>query len=128
MNTGLENLIVYKKSFSLAMNIYEVSKCFPREEKYSLTDQIRRSSRAVNANLAEAYSKRRYESHFISKLTDADMENSETQVWLRFSLECNYISQELYAEFSDISREVGKLLNYMINNPSKFSIIKKPND
>jgi four helix bundle protein len=128
MSTGIENLIVYKKSFILAMNIYQVSKGFPKDEKYSLTDQIRRSSRAVNANLAEAYSKRRYEAHFISKLTDADMENNETQVWLKFSLECNYISIEVYNEFTEISKEVGRLLNYMIQNPEKFSIRSKSND
>ena len=128
MSTGIENLIVYKKSFWLAMNIYEISKGFPKEEKYSLTDQIRRSSRAVNANLAEAYSKRKYEAHFISKLTDADMENNETQVWLRFSLECKYITYEVYNEFSEISKEVGNLLNYMIQNPQKFSIRSKTND
>jgi four helix bundle protein len=128
MSTGIENLIVYKKSFALAMNIYQVSKDFPKDEKYSLTDQIRRSSRAVNANLAEAYSKRRYEAHFISKLTDADMENNETLVWLRFSLECNYISLEVYNEFTEISKEVGRLLNYMILNPEKFSIRTKTKD
>ena len=128
MSTGIENLIVYKKSFWLAMNIYEISKGFPKEEKYSLTDQIRRSSSAVNANLAEAYSKRKYEAHFISKLTDADMENNETQVWLRFSLECKYITYEVYNEFSEISKEVGNLLNYMIQNPQKFSIRSKTND
>jgi four helix bundle protein len=128
MSTGIENLIVYKKSFWLAMNIYEISKGFPKEEKNSLTDQIRRSSRAVNANLAEAYSKRKYEAHFISKLTDADMENNETQVWLRFSLECKYITYEVYNEFSEISKEVGNLLNYMIQNPQKFSIRSKTND
>jgi four helix bundle protein len=128
MNTGIENLTVYKKSFILAMNIYEASKCFPKDEKYSLTDQIRRSSRAVNANLAEAYAKRRYEPHFISKLTDADMENNETQVWLRFSLECKYISPNEYSEFSEISKEVGNLLNYMIKNPEKFAAKSKTND
>jgi four helix bundle protein len=77
---GVENLKVYSKSFDLAMDIFRISKNFPREETYSLTDQIRRSSRAVTANIAEAYRKRRYEAHFISKLTDADMENTETQV------------------------------------------------
>jgi four helix bundle protein len=128
MTTGIENLIAFKKSFRLAMNIYEISTGFPKEEKYSLTDQIRRSSRAVNANLAEAYSKRRYEAHFISKLSDADMENNETQVWLKFALECNYITYEVYHEYVEMSREVGKLLNFMILNPQKFSIIKKTND
>lgn len=81
----VQDLIVYQKSFALAMNIFEVSKNFPPEEKYSLTDQIRRSSRSVTANLAEATRKRRYVNYFISKLTDCDAENAETQVWLEFA-------------------------------------------
>jgi len=128
MNTGLKNLIVYKKAFSLAMKIFEISKDFPKEERYSLTDQIRRSSRAVSANLAEANSKRKYEAHFISKLTDADMENSETQVWLSFALECHYISADLYEETIKISGEISNLLNYMMMNPKKFALIKKTHD
>ena len=103
------------------MNIYKISISFPREEKYSLTDQIRRSSRAVSANLAEAYSKRRYESHFISKLSDADMENNESQVWLHYALKCNYISNEKCQEFVEISKELGRLIDYMIHNPKKYS-------
>jgi four helix bundle protein len=121
MSTGVENLIVYQKSFGLAMMIFEISKSFPREEKYSLTDQIRRSSRAVCANLAEAYCKRRYEAHFISKLSDSDMENTETQVWLNFALNCNYLSADFCLELKDISQEVGKLINYMMHNPEKFT-------
>ena len=80
MNLTFKDLTVYKKAFDLAMNIFKISKSFPKEEKYSLTDQIRRSSRSVCSSIAEAYSKRRYEAHFISKTSDADMENSETQV------------------------------------------------
>jgi four helix bundle protein len=124
MSTGLENLMVYKKAFDLAMSIYKISITFPKEEKFSLTDQIRRSSRAVSANLAEAYAKRKYESHFISKLTDADMENSETQVWLNFAFNCNYISENFYNEAVKTSKEVGSLLNYMIRNPKKYSLKK----
>jgi four helix bundle protein len=86
MATGVENLEVFKCAFWLAMNIFEKSKDFPKDEKYALTDQIRRSSRAVTANLAEAFEKRRYEAHFISKLTDAAMENKETQIWFKFAL------------------------------------------
>lgn len=81
MIMDFEDLLAYKKAFENGMNIFELSKAFPTEEKYSLTDQIRRSSRSVNANIAEAYRKRRYPKHFISKLTDADGENSETVVW-----------------------------------------------
>ncbi len=79
---AFKNLLAYKKGFDLSMKIQELSKSFPKEETYSLTDQIRRSSRSVCANIAEAYRKRRYKRHFISKLSDSDVENSETQVWL----------------------------------------------
>lgn len=110
-----------KKSFELSMKIFELSKSFPKEEKYSLTDQIRRSSRSVSANIAEATRKKRYEKHFISKLTDGDSENAETQVWLEYSFACNYIDQENFNELTNKSLEIGKLINYMINNLDKFS-------
>ena len=115
-----KELLAYQKAFSLAMEIYKLSKSFPNEEKYSLTDQIRRSSRSVCANMAEAYRKRRHVNHFISKLTDCDGENSETIVWLDFSLECSYISNEVHIDLTTKSKEIGKLINYMINNPDKF--------
>ncbi|RZL42250.1 MAG: four helix bundle protein [Pedobacter sp.] len=117
------DLVVYKKSFELAMSIFEVSKAFPREEMYSLTDQIRRSSRSANICLVEAYRKRRYKAHFISKLSDSDMENSETKGWLNFALSCNYLSPEQYFKFSEQSDEVGKLLNHMMNNSEKYGVI-----
>jgi len=117
-----QDLLAYQKAFALAMRIFEISKSFPSEEKYSLTDQIRRSSRSVAANIAEAYRKRVYPRHFHSKLTDSDAENSETQVWLEFALRCNYISQQVYIELIKESDEVGKLLNYMILNPGKFGV------
>ncbi|WP_178985714.1 four helix bundle protein [Winogradskyella helgolandensis] len=115
-----QDLLAYKKGFDLAMKILNVSKSFPKEETYSLTDQIRRSSRSVCANMAEAYRKRLYPKHFISKLTDCDAENSETQTWLEFSLASNYISTEQFNELTEQSIEVGKLINYMIRNPEKF--------
>ncbi|WP_291963605.1 four helix bundle protein [Maribacter sp.] len=115
-----QDLLAYKKSFALAMKIFHVSKKFPKEEKYSLTDQIRRSSRSVSANIAEAYRKRSYPKHFVSKLTDSDAENSETQTWLEFALKCEYIEQKVFNDLISDSEEVGRLLNYMINNPSKF--------
>jgi len=121
MATGLNNLKVYQKSFELAMRIFEESKNFPKEEKYSLIDQMRRSSRSVCANLAEAYRKRKYPSHFISKLTDADMENAETQVWLNFSIECRYASLEVFTPLINDSIEIGRMLDHMINNPEKFA-------
>ncbi|HQW68240.1 MAG TPA: four helix bundle protein [Flavobacterium sp.] len=115
-----KELLAYQKAFIVAMEIFELSKKFPAEEKYSLTDQIRRSSRSVCANMAEAYRKRRYVNHFISKLTDCDGENSETNVWLDFALACNYISNEDFDSLSSKTIEIGKLINYMINNPDKF--------
>ncbi len=115
-----KDLLAYQKAFQLAMEIFELSKSFPIEEKYSLTDQIRRSSRSVCANIAESYRKRRYVNHFISKLTDSDAENSETNVWLDFSLECNYIPKEIHQILNQKTIEIGKLINFMINNPNKF--------
>lgn len=91
-----ENLLAYKKAFNNAMNIQEITKSFPKAETYSLTDQIRRSSRSVAANIAEAYRKIRYPKHFISKLTDSDAENSETAVWINFALACDYLSKSEY--------------------------------
>ena len=105
-------LDVYKMAFDSAMTIFELSKDYPNEEKYSLTDQIRRSSRSVAANIAEAFRKRKYPKSFISKLSDAEGEAAETQVWIDFSLRCGYISeknhQELYKNYENI---IGKLVN-----------------
>ncbi|APG65316.1 four helix bundle protein [Tenacibaculum todarodis] len=116
------DLLAFKKSFSLAMKIFEISKSFPKEEKYSLTDQIRRSSRSVSANISEAYRKRLYPKHFVSKLSDSDAENSETYTWLLFALKCNYIDKNVFDDLSKENSEVGKLINYMINNPGKFGV------
>lgn len=120
MNFSFRDLTVYKKSFELAMKIFEISKTFPKEEKYSLTDQIRRSSRSCSAAVAEGYRKRKYEAYFVSKISDSDMENSETQVWLDFAFHCKYIDKETYKKFVSISEEVGKMLNHMIENPGKY--------
>ena len=117
-----QDLLAYQKSFSLAMKIFEITKSFPKEEMYSLTDQIRRSLKSVPANILEAYRKRVYPKHFHSKLTDSDAENSETQVWMEFSLKCNYISESIYNELLNESNEVGKLINFMLLNPQKFGV------
>ena len=125
----LRDLLAYKKAFALAMAIFEVTKVFPKEEIYSLTDQNRRSSRSINANLAEAYRRRKYPNHFLSKLADADTENAETQTWLDFALACKYISEQEYRQLYDQGEEIAKLLHYMITNPDKFllkSMIKAP--
>jgi len=117
---SFRDLIVYKKAFQLAMEIFHMTKTFPKEEKFSLIDQIRRSSRSVCANIAEGYRKRRYVAHFVAKATDSDMENSETQVWLDFSLACEYINKEMYNDKTAKSEEVGRLLNDIIENPEKY--------
>jgi len=113
-------LMAYKMALEVSMEIFQLSKSFPSEEKYSLTDQIRRSSRSVCANIAESYRKRRYVNHFISKLTDSDAENSETSVWLEFALKCGYLNTENFEKLTAKNIEIGRLLNYMINNPQKF--------
>lgn len=115
-----QDLLAYKKGFIVAMEIFELTKNFPKEEIYSLTDQIRRSSRSVTITIAEAYRKREYPKYFHSKLTYADSENSETQGWLEYALACKYISQEIHDSILEKSKEVGKLINFMILNPGKF--------
>lgn len=118
---GFRKLLAYQKGFELAMSIFELSKKFPKEEKYALTDQVRRSSRAVCANISEAYRKRLYPKHFKSKLTDSDSENSETLCWIEFALACKYISKEEYDSLELKNDEIGRLIRYMIINPDKFS-------
>jgi len=118
----IKDLMAYQKGFKLSMEIFHISKRFPSEEKYSLTDQIRRCSRSVCANLAEAYRKRKYPNHFVSKLSDADTENGETQTWLEFALACNYISIDEFNILNNQAEEVAKLLVYMMSNPEKFLI------
>ena len=113
-------MTVYRKAYDLAMRIFEASKRFPPEERFALTSQIRRSSRSVCMNLREAWAKRRYEAHFISKLTDCDGENSETETSLNFARDCNYISAAEHKELSALNREVGSMLGSMIKDPSKF--------
>ena len=102
------------------MDIFKVSKKFPPEEKFSLTDQIRRSSRSVCTNLVEAYRRRRYKPYFISKLNDSETENAETHVWLKFSKDCGYIAINEHNDLSFRNDEVGKMIWFMIQNPDKF--------
>jgi four helix bundle protein len=117
-----KDLLAYQRAFEQGCDIYDVTLNFPKEEIYSLTDQIRRSSRSVCANLAEAYRKRDYHKHFLLKMTDCLGENSETLVWLDFALHCKYISLETHNQHIMINEEVGKLLSYMYNNPDKFGV------
>ena len=116
-----KDLTVYKKAFSLAMEIFQTSKSFPKEEKYALISQIRRSSRSVCASISEGYRKRQYEKHFVSKATDADMENSETSVWIDFAFACEYIDKKKQIELTDKAAEIGRLLNHMIEYPEKYN-------
>jgi four helix bundle protein len=117
-----KELNVYKKGYELAMRIFNLSRHFPVEERYALTSQIRRSSRSICLNLREAWVKRRYEAHFVSKLTDCDGENSETDSSLDFAKDCGYITVEQHAELTSLCQEVGKMLGSMINNPGPFLI------
>ncbi len=117
---SFRDLKVYKLSFELQQMIFEITKTFPLEERYSLIDQIRRSSRSIGANIAEAWQKRRYIAHFVSKLTDSDGELAETRHWIDTACACNYISNEKKAELLAKSEEIGKMLGGMINNPEKF--------
>jgi four helix bundle protein len=118
-------LDVYKLAFVSAMKIYELSKHFPKEETYSLTDQIRRSSRSVCANIAEGWRKRRYEAAFVSKLTDAEAEAAETQTWLDFASECDYLSEDIRQElWQNYDHVIGKLVN-MIYKPTPWILPKR---
>lgn len=113
-----QDLKVFQKSFEMVMTIYEFSKYFPKEELYSLTDQIRKSSRSVPANISEAWGKRRYEKSFIAKLTDSEGEARETQTWLQFALACNYINQE---QFSNLNNQYNQIIGMLVNMMSQSS-------
>ena len=115
-----KDLIVYRRAYELAMRIFEVSKCFPAEERYALTSQIRRSSRSICLNLREAWAKRRYEAAFVAKLTDCDGENSETDSALDFALDCGYIDHDTHRELISLTTEIGKMLGSMIQRPDGF--------
>jgi four helix bundle protein len=112
--------LAYNKGFELAVIIYNVTRTFPPEEKFSLTDQVRRCSRSVCANLAEAYKRRKYNAHFLSKLNDCETENAETEVWLDFAYEFQYITLDKHTTMIALNNEVGKLIHYMTNNPERF--------
>ena len=120
MIRSFKDLLVYQKAFEQAMRVFEVTKRFPKAEQYSLTDQLRRSSRSICTNIGEAWRKRRYPAHFVSKLTDANAEAAETMVWLDFSLRCGYIEADVHARFADEYEQIGKMLGSMISEPEKF--------
>jgi four helix bundle protein len=115
-----KDLKVYRKAYKLAMEIFQLTKEWPPEERYSLVDQIRRASRSVCSNLREAWAKRRYEAHFISKLTDADGENSEIDTWLDFALDCGYLDSLDHLRLTAECRQIGAMLGSMLNKPKLF--------
>ncbi len=118
---GYRDLKVYQPAYKLAMEIFGNSRAFPNDERYSLTSQIRRSSRSVVANIAEGYRKRQYPNMFVSKLADSDAEATETQVWLDFARDCGYLSPEQHKLLTAAYEEIGKMLNGMMTDPQKFA-------
>ena len=117
---SFRDLIVYQKARQLQRDILRITKTFPKEEMFSLTDQIRRSSRSIGANIAEAWAKRRYEKHFISKLTDSDGEQMETQHWIETALDCEYIDQKASAQLVEKCLEIGRMLGGMMAKAEMF--------
>ena len=118
-------LIVYQRAYQAAMELFKFSKGFPKEETYSLTDQCRRSSRSVCANLAEGWRKRRYEASFISKLTDCEAEAAETQTWIQFAVDCDYVDRDTAARLYSEYDEVISMLVAMIRDSKKW-ILERP--
>ena len=117
---SFRDLIVYQKAYKISMDIFFLTKSFPKEERYSLVDQVRRSSRSICANLSETWAKRRYEKVFINKLTDCLGEEFETETWLKYSVDCEYITKDAYSKLMNQYEEVRKMLISMINSPEKF--------
>jgi four helix bundle protein len=117
---SFRDLVVYQKSRQLQKEIYRLTKSFPKEEIFSLTDQIRRSSRSIGANITEAWAKRRYEKHFISKLTDSDGEQMETQHWIETAFECEYMDKKTQAQLVEKCLEIGRMLGGMMDKAELF--------
>jgi four helix bundle protein len=125
---SFRDLKVYQKSFSTSMEIFNLSKKFPGEEKYVLLTQIRRSSRAIASNIGEAYRKRQYPAYFVSKISDADMEATETQIWMDYALECEYINKQEYTQIIEKLSEIGRMLYHMMSYPEKYCVKPKVKD
>ena len=117
---SFRDLVVYQKARAVAQRFFDISQQFPKEETYSLTDQGRRASRSVGAQIAEAWAKRRYERHFVSKLTDADGEQQETQHWIETALDCGYITEQTRDELIDELQRIGRMLNSMMHKADQF--------
>ena len=123
---GFRDLFVYQKSYKAALEIFELTKTFPNEEQYSLTDQIRRSSRSVCANIAEAFRRRRYPKSFVSKLNEAEAESAETQTWIEFSAKCFYVSSDIAIRIiTTYDKIIGRLV-VMSNQPESWSLLIFP--
>src|SRR5512139_1466378 len=120
--TSFRDLLVYQKARELSLEIFRLTKRFPREEAYSLTDQIRRSSRSIGAQIAEAWAKRRYEKHFVSKLTDAEGEQYETQHWIDVAQDCGYFDQSQAQSLREQCAEIGRMLGSMMAKSSLFCV------
>lgn len=118
---SFRDLRVYTRALELQREIFEISKSFPKPETYALTDQIRRSARSIGANIAEAWQKRRYPLHFVSKLSDSDGEQAETQHWIQTAFDCEYISKEVCLCLLEGCREIGRMLGGMMEKPQAFS-------
>jgi len=118
---SFRDLRVYAKALELQREIFEVSKAFPKAEIYSLTDQVRRSARSIGANIAEAWQKRRYPLHFVSKLSDSDGEQAETQHWIQTAFDCSYLSAEQHSVLLETCQEIGRMLGSMMVRPEAFS-------
>ena len=117
---SFRDLIVYQKSRAIAKDIFRFSKTFPKDEAYSLTDQVRRSSRSVGAQIAEAWGKRQYQRHFVSKLTDADAEQLETQHWIDMAFDCGYLTRDQHGPLLNQLSEIGRMLHSMITKADQF--------
>ena len=117
---SFRDLVVYQKAKKVSRAIFEISKGFPKEETYSLTDQIRRASRSIGAQIAEAWGKRRYERHFVSKLTDADAEQMETQHWVDEACDCRYLDSKQAEELTEELMQIGRMLNSMMDKANLF--------
>ena len=118
--SSFKDLRVYMLAFELQQEVFELTKSFPKEERYALTDQIRRASRSIGANLSEAWQKRRYVAHFVSKLTDADGEQAETQHWINSALACGYITEEQQNDLMEKCLRIGQMLGTMMSDPGKW--------
>jgi four helix bundle protein len=117
---SFRDLRVYTRALALQREIFEITKAFPKAEMFSLTDQIRRSSRSIGANIAEAWQKRRYPLHFVSKLSDSDGEQAETQHWIQTACECSYISEDKCSDLLEVCRDIGRMLGAMMEKPEAF--------